>query len=381
MRTLRISLFCGGSYVSGTEIMALTAVRGLLERGYKVFCIVNGWNNGDFTQRLERLGVPYQPVYLGKLTGTLQPKYMWWTVNALLHLPGAWLACWRHFEHFSPDVVLLYNRDPILLIHPLLRNQQSVYYVHEAPDVTKKAMRLHRIIDSRIGTYIAVSQHVQKRLVDLGIKGDKTIVVGNGIEVEPLVSLKHVNYETARPVVIGIVGQVGAWKGHDDLIEALALLEERSARFQCHVFGKGDDAYVRQLQRKIDAYGLTEKITWRGFVQDVSAIYEELDICVVSSRFEEPFGLVAVEAGASGLPVVATRTGGLREIVRDGETGFLVDPCSPDQLADCLQRLIDSPQLRARMGGSARDHVLAHFTSEKMLDGIEAVCRQVATRT
>lgn len=90
-------------------------------------------------------------------------------------------------------------------------------------------------------------------------------------------------------------------------------------------------------------------------------LYARAAVCAVPSVWEEPFGLVAVEALAAGRPVVASRTGGLARIVADGETGLLVPPGDAGALADALARLLDDPALRARLGAAGRAHALAEY--------------------
>ena len=97
----------------------------------------------------------------------------------------------------------------------------------------------------------------------------------------------------------------------------------------------------------------------------------------IPSRFEEPFGLVAAEAGWVGLPVVVTRRGGLPEIVVDGETGFLIESARPDQLAERLRRLIESPHLRRTMGEAAKRRAQEKFTMNSMVIGHERVLTAV----
>ncbi len=99
--------------------------------------------------------------------------------------------------------------------------------------------------------------------------------------------------------------------------------------------------------------GWFRALGWRDHAAAMR-LYAQCDICVAPSVWEEPFGLVAVEAMAAGRPVVASRCGGLRETVRDGQTGFLFPPGDADALAACLEKLLDNAPLRARMGTEAR---------------------------
>ena len=96
-------------------------------------------------------------------------------------------------------------------------------------------------------------------------------------------------------------------------------------------------------------------------------LYRKLDICVVPSLWPEPFGIVALEGMACGRPVIATRVGGLQEIVVDGETGFLVQPGNVEEFADRLERLLDDPGLRAEMGEKGRARVLEDFTWDQIV--------------
>src|SRR5439155_4591917 len=118
----------------------------------------------------------------------------------------------------------------------------------------------------------------------------------------------------------------------------------------------------------------------RGSVVDQNEIYRDIDVCVVPSRFEAPFGLVAAEAGVRGIPVIATRRGGLPEIVVDGETGFLVAPSAPKELAERLQQILTNRDLRHALGARARTHIAATFDRERMIARVEEVCRNAAER-
>ena len=100
--------------------------------------------------------------------------------------------------------------------------------------------------------------------------------------------------------------------------------------------------------------------------------YEGIDICAVPSRFSEPFGLVAAEAGARGIPVVATRRGGLPEIVEHGETGYLVEAEAPPELAERLRELVGHPKQRRKMGRAARNRIGQVFSKEQMVNRLES---------
>jgi glycosyltransferase involved in cell wall biosynthesis len=105
------------------------------------------------------------------------------------------------------------------------------------------------------------------------------------------------------------------------------------------------------------------RIRYVGYVKEVENVYHTADIVVVPSRWQEPLGLINLEAGACRRPVVATRVGGIPEVVEDGVNGYLVEPGDVDALAARVATLIADPALRARMGEAGRARVERDFTT------------------
>ena len=147
------------------------------------------------------------------------------------------------------------------------------------------------------------------------------------------------------------------------LLEACALL--RRGSFELHIVGAKSGTHVRDVEAKIAALGLGDAVRWIGFVADRDALYGSLDI-VAAPAIDEPFGLTVPEAGSYGLPVVVARSGAFPEIVEAGVNGLIFEPGSAEDCAQTLQRLIDDPALRRRLGDAGRARVAAEFTIEKM---------------
>lgn len=346
-------------------------------------CVTNSWNDGDFHKRLEAADIPYEAIPVGMISKQLSLKYIKWTLDALLHLPKAWWDYSKICQTWPHDLVLSTGFSTVSMLRFMIDSSKTVHYVHE---LESGSIHTRRVIQSSSDggiAYIAPSQHIETRLQEAGVPSSKTHVVHNGIELESFgLTREDIRSGEIEPthtpghVDIGIVGQVGAWKGHLDLMEALRLLPDTVA-YTCHVVGRGNDTYRKKVESYNERYGISNNIVWHGFCVDIEAVYRKLDILVVPSRHGEPFGLVAAEAGLFGIPVVATRNGGLPEIIIDGETGFLVDTGSPDQIADRLIQLIDSPSLREQLGKQAQQRVLAHFTHERVIDGVEEVLQSV----
>jgi glycosyltransferase involved in cell wall biosynthesis len=373
----KILVWCGGSYVSGLEHVALDVMDGLQNRDYEVFCIINAWNDGDFINRLNQIGIQYAEVPLGMVSMSLYPKHIWWTISALAYLPKAWLDFYRIQAKVDPDFSIFYNLHPLLWLYPFTKKESLIYHVHDLPEVTSKQKRIFEYIDRSTASVLAASENIKSRLHELGVNPSKVEVLYHGIHLE-LFSTIPLDGGDESPVRIGIVGQIGPWKGHEDLFRAASILKSRGLSFEVLVYGKGDEGYVENMKRLALDLEIEEQIHWKGHERDQAKIYDSIDICTIPSRFKDPFPLVALESGASGIPVVATRQGGLPESINHGETGFLVDAESPKQLADRLGYLITHPEMRKSMGASARGRIENRFTHERMIDDIEEILDSVA---
>ena len=147
------------------------------------------------------------------------------------------------------------------------------------------------------------------------------------------------------------------------------MVRQCSVKCELHIFGADSGSYAAYLRNLAHELNLSEKLTWHGFVSDRAQIYNKIDIGVVPSRFEEPFGLVAVEAAIAGLPCIATRKGGLPEIVQHQITGLLVGSNDPQNLAEALAKLVEDPELRRRMGAAAQQVAREKFSRERLVSG------------
>ena len=354
----------------------LTLARALRGRGHDVFFLISGWNDGDFARRLADAGFPAKQIFLGKLSKSFRPRAIKWTADCLVHLPGARRAVAQHLREFRPDALLINHRDWILMLRRQVQGQRSVFHVHELPEDSWWARTSYRKIGATVQYFAAVSENIASRLRALGVSPEKTRVIRNGVDFS---SPYRPNGSPDRYPTIGIVGQIGDWKGHGELLSALRSLHEDGTEYRCRVIGRGDATYVENLKSAARKYGIDHLIAWEGYLSDVETIYRDLDICVVPSKFDDPFPTVAIEASLRGIPVVASRRGGLPEIVVDGATGFLTESGNVSELAARLGELLKDPALRHRLGEAARTRALHHFTAARMAEDMEKLLASAAT--
>jgi len=203
---------------------------------------------------------------------------------------------------------------------------------------------------------IAVSRHEASQLVALGVDGERVRVIPNGVDVREFARSPLAQaHDTA---IVGLfVGRIDPdQKGLDTLVRAVALLPA-SPRLQIRLVGEdwGGTDRLRFLAQRL---GVADRLTFVGKLSrpDLLREYARAQFFVLPSIFE-PFGIVLLEAMAAGLPVVASRVGGIPEIVQEGRTGLLVDPGNPGALAEALRLLLRDEVRRKSMGRDARERV------------------------
>src|SRR6266849_6606513 len=359
-----ILIVCGGGYVSGKEVMTLELGEGLSRNGESVCFITSFWNNGDFLNRLKLSGLPTQILHLGFISASLTAECLRMTGEQIWRLPGLLWGYSRVLRLLRPRRVVHTNWHHVLLLLPFLRPHRDLYWLHEFVPDLPQYRRVFGWFARRLNCFVCVSQAVAGSLRQLGIDEAKIRVIHNGI-TDPV--SRNPTPQGAAVFRIGIVGQVGAWKGHDDLLDAFAVVHQKHASSELHVFGKGDATYRGELERKSIGLGIANWVKWHEFVQDRQDIYPNLDLCVVPSRSQDPLPTSAIEAGFAGLPVIATRRGGLPEIVEHETNGLLVEAQRPTEIADALCRLINDPQLRQRLAINARRCATERFGRERFL--------------
>jgi glycosyltransferase involved in cell wall biosynthesis len=183
---------------------------------------------------------------------------------------------------------------------------------------------------------------------------DKIVFVPNGMEIRSGDARRR---EAIRQEIglepgdfaAGIVGKLYEGKGQREAVQAAALLAPRLPRFKLFVIGGvRDESYARDLREFVRANGLDRQVRFLGYRPDLTDILMLLNVVVVASVVES-FGRAALEGMAAGVPVLALRAGGLVEIVRPGENGFLLDSRAPDEIARGIEAILRDPARAAAM--------------------------------
>ena len=174
---------------------------------------------------------------------------------------------------------------------------------------------------------------------------------------------------------VGMVGNLTTkMKRHDVFLDIAALVKAAAPRTRFIVFGGSADLeqteYTRALRQKAEALGLAENLTWAGFEKDIPAMMRSLDV-LIHPALTEGSGRVVMEAMASGVPVIAFRSGGVKELIDDGVNGYLVEPGQPARAAEIALRLLRDSNTRAIIGAAARAHAQRCFGAQTMIDSLK----------
>ncbi|MEW5795006.1 MAG: glycosyltransferase family 4 protein [Candidatus Zixiibacteriota bacterium] len=227
---------------------------------------------------------------------------------------------------------------------------------------------LDRFVHRRAVRVVTVSKASAQRLVESGVPPDKIDVVYNAIDIDPNADPPE-RQPNAAPV-IGVVGRLSFEKGVHDFIRALAVVRGRSHRFAARIIGSGpEETRLKQMTAQL---GLTDVVSFEGFRSDLDQVYPRLDFLVMPS-LSEGHPVVILEGWKHGLGIIATRAGGIPEVVEHEKTGLLADVGRPEQLAELIRRGIGDTGLMNRLGRAGFDRLKTDYSYRGQAARLEAI--------
>lgn len=297
--------------------------------------------------------------------------------SPLPYLRAFWKA-WRFFRREQVKVIHVNSSNfwrPAELLAAKLAGIPIIAHYHVINHHPSPAMKWCRAA-------IAVSRYTADQS---GPPGLAKVVIYNPVNLARFDNGRSLRGELGildTDVVVAFLGQIREIKGVADFIAMAQKVDNPNARFliagECRDPVKFPGSYSQADLEQLA--GGDDRIRYIGYRKDVENVYHTADIVVVPSRWQEPLGLINLEAGACRKPVVATRVGGIPEVVEDGVNGYLVPPADVDTLADRVSTLIADPMLRAQMGQAGRQRVETHFTTAPVRDFEAELSRQAGIR-
>ncbi|SJZ46631.1 glycosyltransferase family 4 protein [Selenihalanaerobacter shriftii] len=358
MRNLNILQINSAKVWGGGEVHLYQLCHGLAKRGHNVTVI--GRKGSELVDRLSDLSIEVKELPLRgaadiesiiKIAAIIKNKDI-----DIIHLHmgrGYWLG---------------------ILAHKLVRQGKVVITRHILSSLGQNFV--HKWLYKSIDGFIAVSQAVKEILVNKNEFDESEIqVIYNGVDIDEFnleieSGLKQELEIKEDEFLIGTVGRLGIKKNQELLIKAAAILKESNPEIKYVIVGKDSSpkkSYEQKLHRLIREFKVEDRVVLLGFRENISKILADLDLLVIPSK-EESFGIIAVEGMAMEVPVIASGVGGLKEVIKDEETGILFAMDEVNELCESIIELIDNESKRDKLSKIGRREVERRFSVGRMLE-------------
>jgi glycosyltransferase involved in cell wall biosynthesis len=366
--------------IGGAELHLLSVARHFRETSIAAL-----FADGPFRRVLETAGVqtrvfPSKWAERGVRLG--EPHFSASNIAGVLRL--VWLTA-----RAAREADLIYANSPKALlvasIARLVRRKPVIWFLHDLLDETHFGARSIRLLvktaNQTAARVLANSKATAAAFVAAGGRDALVRVVYDGFEPARLAgenaASTRADLGLSDAPLLGVFGRITPWKGQEVVVRALAHAPSVVALF----VGEEEDAgYGNELRLLAANLGVAERVRFLGFREDVPQLMRLVDCIVHPSKDPEPFGRVVVEGMIARRPVIATRAGGVPEIIEDGISGILVAPGNPDELGAAIVRILSDPKEAARLAENGHARALELFNEERMFREIEQNVNEVASR-
>jgi len=350
--------------VGGVETGTVDLAKYLVSQGHKSFVVSNG---GALVAGLQSDGSKHYtlPVHsknlftmyhcVGKLVSIIQKEKID-IVHARSRVPAwiAYFACRKTEAHF-------------------LTTCHGYYSKH----LFSKVMGWGKMI-------IAISEIIGRHMVqDFGTPAENIRVIARSVDVNKF-NIPREPKVNKKAFTIVMIGRITPLKGHPYFLKAMARVINRLPSAKIQIIGDASpkkQAYKEELILLVKRLGISEKVEFMGNRRDIPEILSKADCLVLSTITQEAFGRVIIEAQASGVPVVATRVGGVTEVIDHEKTGLLVLPKDVEAMADAVLRILNNPDFSAGLVAEAKKKIDARYTLAHMAEATIGVYKELMNST
>ncbi|MCH6199820.1 glycosyltransferase family 4 protein [Aquiflexum sp. LQ15W] len=363
-----ILMLHGSSDLYGASKIFLESVRALKHAGFGVLVVLS--EDGPLVEELKKLNAE---VHIHKL-GILRRKYF--NPSGLLNRFKTILRAKAFLEKLMSEerITHIYSNTSAVLVGAFLARKKGVKHIWHLHEILLSpgwfVWMMGKIINMNSDKVVLVSLAVWDNWKGK-VEESKLVLVHNGIDYKPYVECKT-GIKTEIPgsgekVLIGMIGRINHWKGQGYFLDIAQSLVQIHENVHFVIVGDaypGTEHLITEMEEKIKNSGLQTHVSYLGFRRDIPEILQALDIFVLPSILPDPFPTVILEAMASGKPVVATAHGGAKEMILEGETGFLISWDNAGSAATSISALVKNEVLRKGMGEKGRSRVLEKFSPE-----------------
>jgi glycosyltransferase involved in cell wall biosynthesis len=363
---MKILQICSASEMGGGEVHVADLVRGLAGRGHPVYLAVR----------------PDSPLR-EPLAGVIASWHEMPLRNSLDLQSVAALA--DLIKQHAIDIVHAHvGRDYLVAALACRRagHRRLVLTRHHYLPLKRNA--LYRWLLGDVAAVIAVSESVRQSVVErLALAADRVSMIPNWIDPS---RFQPIDRDSARglfqlrsAISVACIGQLTPAKGQEEFIRAAARIAKIRSDVEFLIVGEEDDRerpFTEHLKQVAKSVGVADRVRFMGYVRHIPELLAAVDVVVVPS-WDEGFSLVTVEAMAARRPVLASRTGGIVDIIKENATGLLFPPRDAQALADKLMWLLSDAPLRDRLAAQAQRDVYQRFGRDHIIDQIESLYNRV----
>lgn len=341
--------------IGGVETGVIDLARYLVKEGHKVVVVSNG---GELVRDLEEIDAIHYvlPVHKKSLITMLR---------------------------MIPELVKIIKKEGIEIVHARSRIPAWITYFAcrrtKVPFITTCHGYYSEHLFSRIMGWaklvICVSNAVCRHMIeDFSVPYERVRLIHRGVDLERFQFLPP--EERSQDFKVGVIGRLSRIKGIEYFLMALAKVRIEIPEIKAVIVGEGKQSYKEELFTLTKQLGLSDRVEFLGRRKDISDVLLRLNLLVLSTVTQEGFGRVIIEAGACGVPVLATKVGGVVDIIEDGVTGILIPPRDVVSMAENMAKILKDKDLSSKLARNARKKIERSFNLEKMAKEIISVYKE-----
>jgi glycosyltransferase involved in cell wall biosynthesis len=326
-----------------------------------------------------------KPVDFGALNGVLNPIKRLGNLYRGLYAQARVHA--KYLREHRIDLVNLNNSMTRNHAWMLAARQVGIPCITHEMGINKSYSFLSKYFGKRLDRIVSLSHAICKAMLENGgVDFPNIQVIHCGIDLtryqikETPAQLRQKHNIPEGVPVIGVVGNIREWKGQETLVRATAILKKKYPEIRCVLVGdrgNGPNEYGDRLDRIAKELNVTDSIVHAGFQRNAIDYMEWMDVVTHTSIHPEPFGIVTLEAMSRSKPLVSTTIGGPAEVVVNGESGLLVDPGKPEDLAAAVDRFLGDPEYARLTGKRGYERMASSFSMKQSIDKTMAVYAEI----
>jgi glycosyltransferase involved in cell wall biosynthesis len=399
MKILYISALYVPHYKGGAEYSLQILVEAMHKKGHEVLVLATSDKKGLHQEtvngiKVYRAGIKnrywqynnYRHSKINKLLWHIQDIYNIGMADYLenilsvekpdiisCHVIGGWsIAVWDVIYRTKIPVVQVLHDFYLLCVKATMFTKNNISCNKRC--IECRMMRyLHKKKSKRIDAVVGISQYTINKVLDAGYFKDSIKQVIYNARVISNSNIIHQQISTSN-IVFGYIGTLSPSKGVQWIIEQFSKIS--SSKISLKIAGEGNFSYTNLL-KNISANDT--RISFTGYVKSED-FYPQIDVLIVPSIWNEPLGMVAIEACANHIPVITSATGGLKEIIADGYNGLYCDISIPDSLSDAINKILDNRNLLDELRKNTRESVRSFLDIDRLTNEYEDVYKRVIAR-